>query len=89
MDDNQFFKIKNIFNTLLHKKVNLNLAGCLESNLIINSFEYLLDFDLLNIMDSSTNNYFKFNINQVYNVSFEKDKIVFYLDYDVIVTVLY
>ena len=40
-------------------------------------------------MDSSNNYYFKFNINQVYNVSFEKDKIVFYLDYDVNVTILY
>ena len=74
MNNNQFLKIENLFNSLLHKKVNLSLSGCLESSLI---------------MDSSNNYYFKFNINQVYNVSFEKDKIVFYLDYDVNVTILY
>ena len=89
MNNNQFLRIENLFNSLLHKKVNLSLSGCLESSLIINSFKYLLNLDLLTIMDSSNNYYFKFNINQVYNVSFEKDKIVFYLDYDVNVTILY
>lgn len=89
MDNNQILKLENLFNSLLNKEVKLAFAGCLESSLIINSFKYLLNLDLLTIMDSSNNYYFKFNINQVYNVSFEKDKIVFYLDYDVNVTILY
>ena len=89
MDNNQILKLENLFNSLLNREVKLAFAGCLESILIINSFKYLLNLDLLTIMDSSNNYYFKFNINQVYNVSFEKDKIVFYLDYDVNVTILY
>ncbi len=89
MDNNQILKLENLFNSLLNREVKLAFAGCLESSLIINSFKYLLNLDLLTIMDSSNNYYFKFNINQVYNVSFEKDKIVFYLDYDVNVTILY
>ena len=89
MDNNQILKLENLFNSLLNREVKLAFAGCLESSLIINSFKYLLILDLLTIMDSSNNYYFKFNINQVYNVSFEKDKIVFYLDYDVNVTILY
>ena len=89
MDNNHILKVENLFNSLLNREVKLAFAGCLESSLIINSFKYLLNLDLLTIMDSSNNYYFKFNINQVYNVSFEKDKIVFYLDYDVNVTILY
>jgi hypothetical protein len=89
MDNNQILKLENLFNSLLNREVKLAFAGCLESSLIINSFKYLLNLDLLTIIDSSNNYYFKFNINQVYNVSFEKDKIVFYLDYDVNVTILY
>ena len=89
MDNNQILKLENLFNSLLNREVKLAFAGCVESSLIINSFKYLLNLDLLTIMDSSNNYYFKFNINQVYNVSFEKDKIVFYLDYDVNVTILY
>lgn len=89
MDNNQILKLENLFNSLLNREVKLAFAGCLESSLIINSFKYLLNLDLLTIMDSSNNYYFKFNINQVYNVSFEKDKIVFYLDYDLNVTILY
>lgn len=89
MDNNQILKLENLFNSLLNREVKLAFAGCLESSLIINSFKYLLNLDLLTIMDSSNNYYFKFNINQVYNVSFEKDKIVFYLDYVVNVTILY
>ena len=57
MNNNQFLKIENLFNSLLHKKVNLSLSGCLESSLIINSFKYLLNLDLLTIMDSSNNSY--------------------------------
>mgnify|MGYP004446530503 FL=1 len=89
MDNNQILKLENLFNSLLNREVKLAFAGCLEGSLIINSFKYLLNLDLLTIIDSSNNYYFKFNINQVYNVSFEKDKIVFYLDYDVNVTILY
>ena len=89
MDNNQILKLENLFNSLLNREVKLAFAGCLESSLIINSFKYLLNLDLLTIMDSSNNYYFKFNINQVYKVSFEKNKIVFYLDYDVNVTILY
>ena len=89
MDNNQILKLENLFNSLLNREVKLAFAGCLEGSCYIFSFSYSITLYLLTIADLTNENYFKFNLNQVCNMDFEDAKVVFYLDYDVIITIFY
>ena len=71
-----------ILNSFIEKVVIINLSGFVEGTYSINKLKYFIEYDILNILDDNSKNYLKINLNQVYKIENEKDKIIFYLDND-------
>lgn len=78
--DNNLEQILNNFND---KTVIVNQCGFVESIHSINEFKYFIEYDVLNIIDENSGNYIKINLNQIYKIENEKDKVIFYLDNDI------
>ncbi len=78
--------LEKILNNFIEKAVIINQNGFVESTYSINKLKYFVEYDVLNIIDDNSNNSIKINLNQVYKIENEKDKIIFYLDNDTTVT---
>ena len=68
------------------KKVIINQFEFIESTYSISKLKYSIEYDILNIIDENSKNYIKINLNQVYKILDEENKIKLYLDNDTIIT---
>ena len=78
--------LEKILDGFIEKDVIINQSGFIESTYSINKLKYFIEYDILNIIDDNSNNSIKINLNQVYKIENEKDKIIFYLDNDTTIT---
>ena len=67
------------FNT---KPITIKQNGFVSSRLSIESLKYNLEYDILTLEDSNNSNYMYFNLNQVYKIEEQENKIIFFLDND-------
>ena len=74
---------KQLLNSFSDKEIFVEQKGFIESSYTIHKFSYSIKYDILNMMDKNSENYIKINLNQVYRLENEEDKILkFYLDND-------
>ena len=78
--------LEKILDGFIEKDVMINQSGFIESTYSINKLKYIIEYDILNIIDENSKNSIKINLNQVYKIENEKDKIIFYLDNDTTIT---
>ena len=78
--------LEKILDGFIEKDVMINQSGFIESTYSINKLKYIIEYDILNIIDENSKNSIKINLNQVYKFENEIDKIIFYLDNDTTIT---
>ncbi len=78
--------LEKILDGFIEKDVMINQSGFVESTYSINKLKYIIEYDILNIIDENSKNSIKINLNQVYKFENEIDKIIFYLDNDTTIT---
>ncbi len=78
--------LEKILDDFIEKDVMINQSGFIESTYSINKLKYIIEYDILNIIDENSKNSIKINLNQVYKFENEIDKIIFYLDNDIKIT---
>lgn len=78
--------LEKILDGFIEKDVMINQSGFIESTYSINKLKYIIEYDILNIIDENSKNSIKINLNQVYKFENEIDKIIFYLDNDIKIT---
>ena len=78
--------LEKILDGFIKKDVIINQNGFIESTYSIDKLKYIIEYDILNILDDNSKNYLKINLNQVYKIENEKNRLMFYLDNDTIIT---
>ena len=81
---NMDIDLKENLNNFIEKNVEIFLDGFFKCNYVIYQFNYSIEGEILNIMDSKSENYININLNQVYKIEV-KNCIKLYLDNDIIV----
>lgn len=76
--------LKQNLNNFIEKNVEIFLDGFFKCNYVIYQFNYSIEGEILNIMDSKSENYMNINLNPVYKIEI-KNCIKLYLDNDIIV----
>lgn len=74
-------------NKFIDKKVIVIQDGFVQNRLIIQNLKYCLKGQILNITDNESSNYIKFNLNQVYRIENDEEKMKFYLDNDLNISI--
>ena len=74
--------LEKIMNSFIEKAIVINQSGFVESTYSINKLKYIVEYDILNIIDDNSRNSIKINLNQVYKLENENDRLIFYLDND-------
>ena len=86
MNNNTNNQLEKILNNFIEKSIIVNQNGFLESSYCIEFLTYFIKEDILNVEDKKSNIYIKINLNQIYKIENEKDKMLLYLDNDTIIT---
>ena len=69
-------------NEFLGQNVTIIQDGFIQSCVMINNLKFIIEYEILNIFDESSNFYLKINMNQVYKIDFDEKNIKLFLDYD-------
>ena len=86
MNNNINNQLEKILSNFIEKSIIVNQSGFLESTYCIETLTYFIKDDILNVEDKNSNVYIKINLNQIYKIENEKDKILLYLDNDTTIT---
>ena len=86
MNNNTNNQLEKILSNFIEKSIIVNQSGFLESSCCIEFLTYFIKYDILNIEDKNSNVYIKINLNQIYKIENEKDKMLLYLDNDTTIT---
>ena len=86
MNNNINNQLEKILSNFIEKSIIVNQSGFLESNYCIEFLTYFIKDDILDVEDKKSNIYIKINLNQIYKIENEKDKMLLYLDNDTIIT---
>lgn len=86
MNNNTNNQLEKILSNFIEKSIIVNQNGFLESTYYIENLTYFIKEDILNVEDKNSNVYIKINLNQIYKIENEKDKMLLYLDNDTIIT---
>lgn len=86
MNNNINSQLEKILSKFIEKSIIVNQNGFLESTYYIENLTYFIKDDILNVEDKNSNVYIKINLNQIYKIENEKDKILLYLDNDTTIT---
>ena len=78
--------LEQLLNNFIERTIVINQNGFIESTYSINKLKYIIEYDILNILDENSDNYLRINLNQVYQFEHKKDIIIFYLDNDITIT---
>ena len=77
-------EIEKFLNNFSDKEILVEQKGFIESTYIIHKLGYSIKYDILHILDKNSTNYIKMNLNQVYRLENEEDKLLkLYLDNDI------
>ena len=82
MVQNYFFNLEEKLNEFLGQNVTIIQDGFIQSCFMINYLTFIIEYEILNIFDESSNFYLKINLNQVYKIDFDEKNIKLFLDYD-------
>lgn len=69
-------------NKFLGQNVTIIQDGFIQSCFMINYLKFIIEYEILNIFDQSSNFYLKINLNQIYKIDFDENNIKLFLDYD-------
>lgn len=72
---------------LIEKNVIITQDGFLQSKYFIKKTKCFIKYEVLIISDEENKNYLKINLNQIYKIESNENKIKFYLDNDLIVSI--
>ena len=75
-------------NEFLGQNVTIIQDGFIQSCFMINNLKFIIEYEILNIFDESSNFYLKINLNQVYKIDFDDKNIKLFLDYDTTIALL-
>ena len=78
--------LEKILDGFIKKDVIINQNGFIESTYSIDKLKYIIEYDILNILDDNSKNYLKINLNKIKKIENEKNRLMFYLDNDTIIT---
>lgn len=84
--ENNFNSVNNFLINMKGKSLTILQSGFLNCEFNILELKYLVEYEILNILDNKTNNYLKINLNQIYKIENNKSKIILYSDNDTIIT---
>ena len=82
MVQNYSFNLEEKLNEFLGQNVTIIQDGFIQSCFMINNLKFIIEYEILNIFDESSNSYLKINLNQVYKINLDEKNIKFFLDYD-------
>ena len=82
MVQNYSFNLEEKLNEFLGQNVTIIQDGFIQSCFMINNLKFIIEYEILNIFDESSNFYLKINLNQVYKIDFDEKNIKLFLDYD-------
>lgn len=82
MKESQQIKLQEKLNMLQGKYIEVLQKGFLQSQYTIAKCNYCFKKDILNFKDETSKSELKININQVYKIDYDKNRIKFYLDND-------
>ena len=82
MVQNYSFILKEKLNEFLGQNVTIIQDGFIQSCFMINNLKFIIEYEILNIFDESSNFYLKINLNQVYKIDFDEKNVKLFLDYD-------
>ena len=88
MVQNYSFILKEKLNEFLGQNVTIIQDGFIQSCFMINNLKFIIEYEILNIFDESSNFYLKINLNQVYKIDFDDNNIKLFLDYDTTIALL-
>ena len=82
MVQNYSFNLEEKLNEFLGQNVTIIQDGFIQSCFMINYLKFIIEYEILNIFDESSNFYLKINLNQIYKIDFDEKNIKLFLDYD-------
>ena len=82
MVQNSSLILEEKLNEFLGQNVTIIQDGFIQSCFMINNLKFIIEYEILNIFDESSNFYLKINLNQVYKIDFDEKNIKLFLDYD-------
>ena len=88
MVQNYSFNLEEKLNKFLGQNVTIIQDGFIQSCFMINNLKFIIEYEILNIFDESSNFYLKINLNQVYKIDFDDKNIKLFLDYDTTIALL-
>ena len=86
MNNNINNQLEKILSNFIEKSIIVNQSGFLENSYCIEFLTYFIKDDILNVEDKNSNVYIKINLNQIYKIENEKDKVLLFLDNDTTIT---
>ena len=86
MNNNINNQLEKILSNFIEKSIIVNQSGFLENTYCIENLTYFIKNDILNVEDKNSNVYIKINLNQIYKIENEKDKVLLFLDNDTTIT---
>ena len=80
------YNFKDFLSYFLDKNVIIIQDGFLKCQFSIEKFTFSIDYEILKVLDSNSNNFLSINLNQVYNFEDSNNTLKFYLDNDTIIS---
>ena len=79
--------LKEKLNKFVGQNVLIIQEGFLQSKFLMQKLKYSIEYQILSITNNEETNYIKLNLNQVYKVENDDEKIKFYLDNDLSISI--
>lgn len=82
MENQMIVKMENCLDKLKQKPIRISQNGFMISQFFINNLMYKIEDDILNLRDETKEIYLSVNLNQVYQIEINENKMVLFLDND-------
>ncbi len=86
MEKNKIDDLKKCLNNFSNNTIIIHQNGFIGSTYSIKKLKYFIEYDILNIVDESSENNIKINLNQIYKTENKENEIKLYLDSDITIT---
>lgn len=82
MENQMIVKIEKYLNKLQQNSVRVSQSGFVLNQFFIEKLMYKIQYDTLNLRDSTKEVYLSLNLNQVYQVEIRENNMILFLDND-------
>lgn len=82
MENQMIVKIEKYLNKLQQNSVRVSQSGFILNQFFIEKLMYKIQYDTLNLRDSTKEVYLSLNLNQVYQVEIRENNMILFLDND-------